>query len=116
MADSGLEARLSWLLEHASDMVSVIDQDGTVRYESPSVERLLGWRPEELVGTQLLDYVHPDDVALVRAAIAPRLAHPTPVNAPTQFRVPARGGSWHGLAAMGGAPHDDAAAVDPRAT
>ncbi|PYN80569.1 MAG: hypothetical protein DMD96_13715 [Candidatus Rokuibacteriota bacterium] len=112
MADSGLEARLSWLLEHASDMVSVIDQDGTVRYESPSVERLLGWRPEELVGTQLLDYVHPDDVALVRAAIAHRIADPTPVNPPTEFRVRARDGSWHVLAAMSRVTQDETGAVN----
>src|SRR2546426_3127963 len=94
------QARLSWLIEHASDIVSVVGQDGVIRFESPSVERLLGWRPEELVGRRLLDYVHPDDAAHVVDAIARRIADPTPVNPPTEFRVRARDGSWHLLAAM----------------
>lgn len=91
---------LSWLIEHASDVVSVINSDGVIQYESPSVERLLGWRPDELLGRRILDYVHPDDVAHVSAAIVRRIADPTPVNPPTEFRVRARDGSWHVLAAM----------------
>ncbi len=94
------EARLRWLLENASDIISVIRPDGIIRYESPSVERLLGWRPEDLIGKQILDYVHPDDVAHVVGAIARRIEDPAPVNPPTEFRVRSRDGSWHVLAAM----------------
>ncbi len=64
------EARFRSLIENASDIISVIRPDGVIQYESPSVERLLGWRPDELVGRQILDYVHPDDVAHVVASIA----------------------------------------------
>jgi len=102
---------LSWLLEHASDLVSVISRDGIIQYESPSVERLLGWRPEELLGTQILDYVHPDDVARVSEAVAHRIADPTSINPPTVFRVRTRDGSWRVLAAMSRVTRDDAGAV-----
>jgi PAS domain S-box-containing protein len=105
------QARLRWLIEHASDIVSEVTPDGTIRYESPSVERLLGWRPDELIGTQVLDYVHPDDVAHVVDAIARRLADPVPVNPPTEFRVRARDGSWRILAAMSRVTRDPTGAV-----
>jgi PAS domain S-box-containing protein len=105
------EAQLRALTENASDIISVIAPDGTIHYESPSIERLLGWRPEELIGTQLLDYVHPDDTAHVVGAIARRLADAAPVNPPTEFRVRARDGSWHVLAAMSRAARDETGAV-----
>jgi PAS domain S-box-containing protein len=101
----------AWLLEHVSDVVSVISSDGVIQYESPSVERLLGWRPDELVGRPILDYVHPDDAARVSAALAHRIADPTPVNPPTVFRVRARDGSWRVLAAMSRVTRDEAGAV-----
>src|SRR2546422_9126537 len=107
------QARLSRLIAPASDIVSVVGQDGVIRFESPSVERLLGWRPEELVGRRLLDYVHPDDAAHVVDAIARRIADPTPVNAPTEFRVRARDGSWHLLAAMSRVVSEGAGAGPP---
>ena len=105
------EQRVSWVLEHVSDVVSVVGQDGIIQYESPSVERLLGWRPEELLGRHVLDYVHPDDVARVSAAIARRIADPAPVNPPTEFRVRARDGSWRVLAAMSRVTRDEGGAV-----
>ena len=100
MDDARSKPSDAWLVEHASDIVSVIRVDGIIEYESPSVERLLGWRPDELLGTQVLDYVHPDDLAHVTDAIRKRIAEPGPVNPPTEFRVRARDGSWHRLAAM----------------
>ena len=48
-------------VEHSSDIVSVLDADGTFRYTSPSVKRILGYDPEELIGEEAFDYIHPDD-------------------------------------------------------
>jgi PAS domain S-box-containing protein len=92
------EERFRSVVENASDLITVLTADGVIEYESPSLERLLGWRPEELIGKQLMDYVHPDDVTLLSEAIAKRLADPSTVNAPTEFRARARDGSWHVLA------------------
>ncbi|MGQ0823501.1 MAG: PAS domain S-box protein [Actinomycetota bacterium] len=41
------------LVQHAPDLLAVLNGDGTVKYVSPSVERLLGRRPEDLIGTRL---------------------------------------------------------------
>jgi diguanylate cyclase (GGDEF)-like protein/PAS domain S-box-containing protein len=46
------EARFRSLVAHASDLITVVDEAGTVTYQSPSVERLLGYRVDELEGTR----------------------------------------------------------------
>lgn len=48
-------------LEESTDIVSVLEEDGTFDYVSPSVERILGYAPEELIGTNGFDRLHPDD-------------------------------------------------------
>ncbi|MFL6208317.1 MAG: PAS domain S-box protein [Pyrinomonadaceae bacterium] len=50
------------LIEHSSDVISILNSDGVRRYVSPSVERVLGYKPEELVGQNAFALVHPDDV------------------------------------------------------
>ncbi len=52
---------LSLLTENAQDIVGVVDVESTVRYISPSVERVLGYRPGEMIGTKAVDYAGPDD-------------------------------------------------------
>ena len=50
------------MVEHSSDIMALLEEDGTIRYVSPAVERVLGFLPEEVVGTAVFNYVHPDDV------------------------------------------------------
>ncbi len=57
------------LIERQGDLVAVIDQDGTTRFASPSYERVLGLRPDSLIGRNLLELVHPDDLAEVRSRL-----------------------------------------------
>jgi PAS domain-containing protein len=45
-----------------SEATWILDAEGALRYVSPAVERILGYRPEELVGTLAWDYVHPEDL------------------------------------------------------
>jgi diguanylate cyclase (GGDEF)-like protein/PAS domain S-box-containing protein len=46
------EARFGSLVKHSSDLITVVDADGIVVYQSPSIERVLGYTPEELTGTR----------------------------------------------------------------
>jgi diguanylate cyclase (GGDEF)-like protein/PAS domain S-box-containing protein len=61
------EAQLGLIVEHSSDVIMLIGLDGVRRYVSPAIERLLGWRPEEMVGSTALlgsrieEFVHPED-------------------------------------------------------
>jgi two-component system, cell cycle sensor histidine kinase and response regulator CckA len=56
------------LAEGALDIITVVDEFGTIVYKSPSTEQHLGYRPEELIGRNLFEFVHPDDIPRVRDA------------------------------------------------
>jgi diguanylate cyclase (GGDEF)-like protein/PAS domain S-box-containing protein len=55
------EARFRALVHHSSDLITLADADLVVRYQTPSITRLLGYAPEELTGTSLADLAHPED-------------------------------------------------------
>ncbi|MET0510738.1 MAG: EAL domain-containing protein [Thermoleophilaceae bacterium] len=52
------EARFSSLVQHASDLITVLDAGATVVYQSPSIERVLGYRSDEIVGTRFDRLLH----------------------------------------------------------
>ena len=56
------------LVENISDVIYVVDEVGTVKYVSPSVEPLLGYRPSELVGRNVADFVYAPDMQSFRGA------------------------------------------------
>jgi PAS domain S-box-containing protein len=55
---SGLHQKI---VEQSADIATIFDRDGTITYVSPSVRRILGYDPADLVGDRGYEYVHPDD-------------------------------------------------------
>jgi len=88
------------LIENASDIVTIVGENGVFRYASPSVERVLGYAPRELLEHNAFDYVHPDDIPVVAEALAGAIHHPGVPQA-AQFRFRARDGVWRLLEAVG---------------
>src|SRR5436853_138902 len=86
------------LIENASDIVTIVGENGVFRYASPSVERVLGYAPRELLEHNAFDYVHPDDIPVVAEALAGAIHHPGVPQA-AQFRFRARDGAWRVLEA-----------------
>lgn len=87
------EARFRALAENTSDLVCLHDPNGFYQYLSPSVRKLLGYEPTELLGTHPLDRVHPED----REHTAECFHAPVSgVAAPSEFtyRVRRRGGAY----------------------
>jgi PAS domain S-box-containing protein len=87
------EERYRLLVENAADIITVVDVQGRITFESPSVTHVLGYTPEEMIGTPVLDFVHPDDVALVKNVMAQALGTGNPVTV-TELRVRHKDGSW----------------------
>jgi len=56
------EAYFREITENASDMILILDNNGTITYASSSVERFLGYSPEEMIGKSTLDFIHPEDI------------------------------------------------------
>ena len=88
------------LIENAQDIITVLDPDGTIRFESPAVEQATGYKPEELVGNNVFDYVHPDDRGIVLERFHQSLQKPGSVQH-AQMRFKHRDGSWRHLEAIG---------------
>jgi PAS domain S-box-containing protein len=88
------------LTENASDVVTVLEGDGTILYESLSVERMLGYKPEELVGTSAFDLIHPDDLPDVTTIFSYGARNPGIVLS-AQFRCKHKDGSWRFLDVIG---------------
>ena len=70
------EARFVSLVQHSSDVVTLIGGDGKVIYVSPSIERVFGYQPQQLLGLRLRDFLFSDDKqraidALAEVAQAP---------------------------------------------
>ncbi|MBM4162427.1 MAG: PAS domain S-box protein [Ignavibacteria bacterium] len=55
------EIRFKALIEKSADVVAIMDAAGTLVYESPSVKNALGYQPEELVGHNAFELLHPED-------------------------------------------------------
>lgn len=63
-------------VEHSSDVITVIDDTGTVEYVSPASRDVSGHEPEELIGTTGLEHVHPDDTERVEETLEKLVANP----------------------------------------
>ncbi|SDF09478.1 PAS domain S-box protein [Halorientalis regularis] len=70
------QRRYRKMVEQASDATAIIDPDATIRYISPSIERILGYAPSELVGRRGTELIHPEDCDDVLDALASSLANP----------------------------------------
>ena len=87
------EARFKALERNSWDAVHLLSAEGVILYESPSVIRVLGYNPEELVGRNSFDMIHPDDVAAMGERFAPLTTTPG-LTLTAQVRVRHKDGSW----------------------
>jgi diguanylate cyclase (GGDEF)-like protein/PAS domain S-box-containing protein len=70
------EARFASLVQHASDLITVVGEDATITYQSPSSERVLGYPPEELLGTRFDRLVAPEDAGRLLRLLGDGSAYP----------------------------------------
>lgn len=64
------EKRLLALVQNGSDVVVVLNLDATTSFVSPSSRRVFGIPAEDLLGTRIVDLIHPDDVRLLNQLLA----------------------------------------------
>jgi PAS domain S-box-containing protein len=93
------DAYFQALIENAQDIIGILDTDGIMRYQSPSIERSLGFKPVELIGRDAFELVDLDDRARVQAEFAALLNDPTIV-IETSFHARHKDGSSRVLEAI----------------
>jgi PAS domain S-box-containing protein len=76
MAQEWSEQKFRTLIEHSSDAVSLIDAQGIILYKSPCITKIAGFTPEELVGHNAFEVVHPDDREPLLLLFRQLLEHP----------------------------------------
>jgi PAS domain S-box-containing protein len=100
------EAHFRSLIENASDIIGVLDPDGTIYYASPSVQKRLGRDPADLLGTNVFDLVHPEDAPAAMRKLREAAAE---AGKSTIIDVRVRGadGSWRVFESMASRHVDD---------
>jgi diguanylate cyclase (GGDEF)-like protein/PAS domain S-box-containing protein len=103
LADAALresEERFRALVQHGTDLITIVDHDGTIRFESPSIERILGYDVEAIVGVNVLSLIHPDDAGRIIAGLSDVNAE-RPVVEPMTYRFRHADGTWRWLESTG---------------
>jgi PAS domain S-box-containing protein len=82
------------LIENSLDGIAILDADLCITYESPSAEKIIGYRFEDLVGKNILAFIHPDDKASVIKRFK-RLSKQPAQDIPGTVRFLHKNGTWH---------------------
>jgi PAS domain S-box-containing protein len=90
----GRPDRFAALLEHTQDLVAVVDDGRVVRYVNPAVKRLLGYRPEEMVGSDVAAYVHPEDEQALQECFERVVGSDEPCVERAEYRYRAADDTW----------------------
>jgi diguanylate cyclase (GGDEF)-like protein/PAS domain S-box-containing protein len=89
-------------MENSSEIVTIVDPDGTLRYASPAFERVLGYDSKEAIGTMnVLDYVHPDDLPHVLEETEKALSEGGITTNKAEYRFRHKDGSWRWMESVG---------------
>ncbi len=95
------ETRFRALIDQSADLIAVIDTAGVVQFASPSAERILGYSPEEAIGRNFMDWLHPDDMALASESLASRRNVPGPAPKSIEVRSLHKNGMWRTMDVLG---------------
>ena len=99
-ATDRVEQRYQRLIEESSDVIAIVDAEGTYEYVSEGAQRVLGYQPTALVGTSSFEYVHPGDHEAVADRFATLTATPR-ARETIEFRFRRLDGEWVWVEATG---------------
>ncbi len=93
------EKRFRTLVHNASDITTILGADGSIIYESASFYRQFGYKPEEVIGKNVFQFLHPDDLEPVQSAFIEVLNGREDL--PIVFRFKSADNRWVYLEAIG---------------
>jgi diguanylate cyclase (GGDEF)-like protein/PAS domain S-box-containing protein len=102
------QERFRSLVQNSADVNMILGAEGTIEYESPAVERVLGFKVEDRIGQSAIDALHPDDRGWGEALLADVVRSPGAM-ATGEFRIKHADGSWRWIEAVGKNLFDDPA-------
>jgi diguanylate cyclase (GGDEF)-like protein/PAS domain S-box-containing protein len=87
------DERFRRLVQNSSDLITVMEADWTIRYQTPSVERVLGYQPDELLGANLAELVHLEDTQRLAQLLVRTSTHQG-MNGPIECQMLHADGRW----------------------
>ncbi|MBC7544685.1 MAG: PAS domain S-box protein [Candidatus Sericytochromatia bacterium] len=87
------EQRFRALVQNSSDIITLMDEEGHILYDSPAIERVLGYRMADRLLRRIVDYVHPEDEASITALFAAPVEGLLPATS-SVFRARHANGAW----------------------
>ncbi len=87
------EARSRALIENTSDIIRILDCEGRIIFDSAASERLLGYPPGYTIGRSPMEFIHPDDLGIVKRELS-EVYNNTNSGIPTEFRLRKADGSY----------------------
>lgn len=87
------EAYTRALFENITDIVTILEANGVIRYESPSITTVLGYSPEEMIGKDAFSFIHPDDRGKIFNLYSTRVKV-IQAEAQVEYRFKHKNGGW----------------------
>ncbi len=90
-----IEEEFRLLVQNASDILTIFAKDGTIKYQSPSTQRILGYKPEERIGKNIFNdpIVYPEDLDKNQLLFKDIVVHPEK-KVTTEIRLRRSDGAW----------------------
>jgi len=95
------------LIEQTSDVITVVDDAGTILFQSANSEQVKGWPRADLLGENILEYIHPDDRDRVIEEFSKLQGETGVIDDEMEFRFRKKDGEYTWLASTGTAPGPD---------
>jgi len=86
------------MIANISDVIAIVDKNGKNAYKSPNIERIFGWKPEELIGKNTFELVHPDDLSVAQDFFYDTLASSESSSNSFEFRYKCKDSSYKWVA------------------
>ncbi|MDD5170321.1 MAG: PAS domain S-box protein, partial [Syntrophales bacterium] len=100
------EERFRSMIQSLSDMIFILDRNGRLTYESPSVSRIIGYEAGHFIGREPFTHIHADDLDRVMKALGD-VFQSANLGIPTEFRHVKADGTWVYLEALGSNQFDN---------
>ena len=94
------ESQFRSLIENVSDVVSIILPDGEILYQSPSLEQVLGFNPDEVIGKNIFDLIHREDQERVTGFFKEKMQLMITCP-PIEYRFRDKSGGWRIFESVG---------------
>jgi diguanylate cyclase (GGDEF)-like protein/PAS domain S-box-containing protein len=95
------EQRFRAFVEHSPDMIVIVNLEGGITYVNPAIENILGFKPEERIGANGFEIVHPDDIKALADVFNTLSTETNPPVIHGELRLRHKDGSWRTLEAVG---------------